>query len=162
VFKIWRTRHEVGIKRNCLEIIAAYLYRGEIEMLEDLCKKENGDVDFFITLIDEMNEFSAHISSFGVVKIWKKLAFDTVTNIMGKHAQFERILNVNNSVMEKNTGTYVEVANVQEEYYKYVLQVVFIISLKISGMYKLEMWIMLYRSLMSYKHMNALSQLELD
>jgi len=56
---------------------------------------------------------------------------------MTKNQSFERILNVNNQALEKNTGTDQEVANVNHEYYSYVLEVLFIMSMKISAMYKL-------------------------
>jgi hypothetical protein len=40
---------------------------------------------------------------------------------MTKHIQFERILNVNNNVLEKNVGTQLEISVVNSEYYLYVL-----------------------------------------
>jgi hypothetical protein len=114
-------------------------------------------MDFYIFILNEINDQKQKVSPFNVSKIWKRLGFDTVENIMSKHTQFERILNVNNLVMEKNTGTDVEVQNVNEEYYKYVLEVIFHTSLKIAGNYKLQRWIDLYKGLISYKHLNALS-----
>ena len=79
---------------------------------------------------------------------------------MNQNEEFEKILNVNNAALEKNTGAQVETDLVSQEYYKYVLEVILIIALKISGHYKLEMWIANYKFLMSYKHKNALTQLE--
>ena len=161
VFEIWRSVADVNVKVRCAEVVAVMLYRGEIEMLELIAKQSDKEVDLFVLLVNEINNCKARVEPFNVGRIHKKLGFDQIENILRRHNQFERILNVNNLALDKNVGTDTEVEGVAVEYYKYVLLVTFVVAMKVSAHYKLPLWIEFFKSLVNYKHMSAFTQMEL-
>lgn len=68
-----------------MEVLAVLLYRGEIELLEQLFKKQNPDIDFFVFLINEINGLSTLIPPYNLSKIQKRLAQEKIGGIMTKH-----------------------------------------------------------------------------
>ena len=73
---MWRAVTDVNIKVKCAEIIAVMLYRGEIEMLEIITKQKDKEVDFFVFLVNEINNSKSRVNPFNVARIHKRLDFD--------------------------------------------------------------------------------------
>ncbi len=85
VFSIWKDTDNTSIKRKCGEITGVLIYRGEIEMLEDICKQSNQDIDFYIFMVNELNNVHHKIPPLNSHKISKRLGFESIENLMTKH-----------------------------------------------------------------------------
>ena len=70
------------------------------------------------------------------------------------HSEFERLINFNHNALDSFTGNYTEYEQYWREYYEYSLEILFLYALKISGHFKLDMWIKFWRFFVSYKHMS--------
>ena len=76
------------------------------------------------------------------------------------NVEFERLINFNHSALDSFVGSSKEYELFSREYYEYSLEILFLYSLKISGHYKLDMWIKICRYFVSYKHLSLSAFLE--
>lgn len=141
VIKLLQTSSDIKIKQVCIEILAVILNQGDIEMLEQILKGRNQDEDFYCFLFDLLNTKKLCISPFNSAKMLKKISNAASYEHIGHHSEFERIINFNHNVLDGFIGNQVEYEQYCEQFYEYSLEIVFLYAMKISGHYKLDMWI---------------------
>lgn len=160
VIRLIETSTDIQIKQVCIEIIAVILNLGDIEMLEQIKKGQNLDEDFYCFLFNELNSTKMMVTPFNSSKIRKKISHTPSYEHIVHHSEFERIINFNHNALESFVGNTTEYQQYQREYYEYSLEIVFLYAMKISGHYKLEMWIKFCRYFVSYKHMTLATYIE--
>ena len=154
VINLIETTWDIHIKQVWIEIIAVILNSGDIEMLEQIKKGSNYDEDFYWFLFNELNSTKSMIWPFNSSKMRKKISASQSYEHIVHHTEFERLINFNHNALESFTGNSTEYEQYCREYYEYSLEILFLYSLKISGHYKLDMWIKFCRYFVSYKHLS--------
>jgi len=151
---------DIHIKQVCVELIAVILNLGDIEMLEMIKKGQNMDEDFYCFLFNELNSVKISAGPFNSSKMRKKISNTPSHDHISHHTEFERIINFNHNALDSFVGNNTEFEQYCREYYEYSLEIVFLYALKISGHFKLEMWVKFCRYFISYKHMSLSAYIE--
>ena len=160
VVQLLQKTNNIHLKQTCVEIIATVLNLGDIETLEKLLKSSNYDEDFYCFLLDELNNTKAQISPFNSSKMRKKISSQPSYEHIIHNTEFERLINFNHNSLDSFVGNSKDYELFCKEYYEYSLEILFLYAMKISGHYKLDMWIKICRYFVSYKHMSLSTFLE--
>lgn len=160
VIKLLKTTTNIHLKQSCIEIVATVLNLGDIETLENILKGSNYDEDFYCFLIDQLNSSKSMVAPFNASKMRRKISGQNSYEHITHNVEFERVINFNQNALDSFIGSAKEFELFSREYYEYSLEIVLIYAIKISGHYKLDMWIKIIRYFVSYKHMSLSAQLE--